>query len=399
MRPVDIIGAGLGPDTLTRQADQLMARAEVLIGSHRLLAEQARPGQATLAADRPDQVTAAVLAQGDRRVVVLMSGDVGFHSGATKVAAALRAAGVEVRLTPGIATPLLLAARVGVPWQDACLVSCHGQTVDLVARVRRHRHTIALTGGNIPQLAAALTAVGYGGLTVWAGQNLGLADELVAQTTVEQLAQREWSPLTSLLIDNPDWDDRVLCGLPDDRFERGEAPMTKSAVRALVSARLALRPDAVAYDIGCGTGSVTVEMALAAHRGQIYAVDRDPAAVALTKQNCRAFHLANVTVVQGLAPAALADWPDPEAVFIGGAAGRLDEIVAAVVARRPGVQVVVTAIAVETVAAAVQSMTAAGLYPQFSQLSVAQGRPAGLLHLLMAQNPITVISGGGRVWD
>ncbi|MDR1513485.1 MAG: hypothetical protein LBS56_08400, partial [Propionibacteriaceae bacterium] len=311
---VAIVGAGPGSGDLTHDGERAIAQAGLVIGSARLVAALAQPGQATVVAARPDDVVAAIESArphdlvaavesphpehllaaiesarpehllaaieaarpdgvvtaiesaGATDVAVLMSGDVGFHSGASKVAAWLRGSRVdaEVRLIPGVSSVAALAARVGVPWEDACLVSCHGGVTDLVSPVRRHRTTIALTGGNLPTLAAALREAGYGGLHVWAGEDLGLPGETVTRTTVDGLAGRAWSSLTTILVDNPDFDSRVLSGLPDDRFVRGRVPLTKSAVRAVALARLAVRPTDTCFDVGCGTGSVTVELALAA---------------------------------------------------------------------------------------------------------------------------------------
>jgi precorrin-6Y C5,15-methyltransferase (decarboxylating) len=394
---IDSVGAGAGPGSLTRDGAEAARQAELVVGSARLVAAFARAGQAQVVAARPVAVVAAIEASPAARIAVLMSGDVGFHSGAAQVAAALRETlpRAELRLIPGVSAVAALAARLGAPWEDACLVSCHGTGADLVAPVRRNRRTIALTGGNVGELAAALSAAGFGALACWAGEDLGMARETISATTVNGLAGREWSPLTTLLIENPAWDARALSGLPDESFERGAVPMTKSAVRAVALARLAVRPADVCWDIGCGTGSVTVELALAAYAGRVFGIDRNPAAVALTRQNCRAFHIGNVTVEEGLAPAGIEAWPRPDAVFVGGSAGRMRELVAAAVERNPGVRVVVTAIAVESAAAALAAVLAAGLVPEVTQLSVARGRQAGGLHLMTGLNPVTIVAGGG----
>ncbi|MDR1450587.1 MAG: precorrin-6Y C5,15-methyltransferase (decarboxylating) subunit CbiT [Propionibacteriaceae bacterium] len=395
-RRVDIVGAGLGPKTLTREAADSIAQADLLVGSPRLLAEHAC-GRAAVAASLPAEAVAAVRRGGAAHTAVLMSGDVGFHSGAAKVWAALRDdGGYDVRLLPGVAAPVLFAARLGVPWENSSLVSCHGLDGGLVSRVRRCRRVFALTGRNVPALAAQLIDAGYGGLAVHFGQNLGLPSESIGETTVERLPERAWPSLTVLLIENPKADARVRSGLPDDRFLRGQKPMTKAAVRALVLSRLAPRPTDVCYDIGCGTGSVTVELALAAYDGQVWAVDKDPEAIALTKANCRNFHIGNATVVQGLAPAALAAWPPPDTVFIGGTAGGLEAVVAAVLGRNPAAQIAITAIAVESAARALAALADRGLEPQITQLTAADGRSVGGLHLLFGHNPVAVVSGGGR---
>jgi precorrin-6Y C5,15-methyltransferase (decarboxylating) len=394
---IDIIGTGLGPGTLTPDGARAIAQAQLLIGSRRLIESLAHPGQTTHIAVRSEAIIAALNTSSAESVSILMSGDVGFHSGAIPVAAWLRdnRPDIAVTLIPGLATPMALAARIGLPWENAHLVSGHSADINLVSSVRRQRHTIALTGGNVPALARNLVDAGFGDLTAWAGEDLGLASECLTQTSVAGLAARSWSSLTALLIENPTPDDRVLSGLPDEVFARGRVPMTKAAVRALSLARLAVRPTDTCYDIGCGTGAVTVELALAAHSGEVYGVDQNPEAVALTRANCRAFHIGNVTVREGSAPDALAAWPVPDVAFVGGTSGSMLEIVGAITARNPAVRIAVTAIAVESAAAAIGALTSVGLTPEVTQVAIANGQAVGGLHLMRGQNPVTIVSGGG----
>ena len=393
---IDIVGTGLGPGSITREGQQVIDDAGLLVGSSRLIEAVGGDGQTAVVASRPDEVIAAIEASRASRVAVLMSGDVGFHSGATKVADWVRASrpDIELRLVPGVSAVAGLAALAGVPWQDACLVSCHGSDTDLVSPVRRHRRTIALTGGNVAGLATSLADAGYGELDVWAGQDLGQPGESLTHTTIERLPGKPWSALTTLLIENPGFDDRTPAGLPDERFARGTVPMTKSAVRAIVAARLATRPADTCYDIGCGTGSVTVELALAAYAGRVFGVDKNPEAVGLTRQNCRAFHVGNVTAEQGSAPEALECWPAPDVAFIGGSSGAMREIVGAIARRNRQVRIAITAIAIESAAAAIDALAAAGFDPRVVQIGVAEGRATGGLHLMVAQNPVTLIYGG-----
>jgi len=135
-------------------------------------------------------------------------------------------------------------------------------------------------------------------------------------------------------------------------------------------------------------------MALAAHAGRVFGVDKNPEAVALTRRNCQAFHVGNVTAEQGTAPQALEGWPPADVVFIGGTSGAVRDIVGAAAGRNPAVRVAVTAIAVESAAAAIEALETAGMGARVTQIGVAEGRPAGNLHMLMAQNPVFVVTGG-----
>ena len=174
-------------------------------------------------------------------------------------------------------------------------------------------------------------------------------------------------------------------GLPDEAFARGKVPMTKQEVRAAVLAKLGVQPGELLWDVGAGTGSVSVELALAAPRGRVYAVECDPEACALIRQNKEKFAVRNLTLVEGTAPAALENLPAPDAVFIGGTKGNMAAVVEAALARNPAARICVSAIALE-------ALTAHGLQAEVCQISVSRAKAAGKLHLLMANNPIFLIT-------
>ena len=169
--------------------------------------------------------------------------------------------------------------------------------------------------------------------------------------------------------------------------------MTKQEVRAAALAKLAVRPTDTLWDVGAGTGSVSVELALAAPRGQVYAVECAPDACALIRRNREKFHAYNLSLIEGAAPQVLADLPAPDAVFIGGTKGSMAEVVDAALAKNPNARLCISAIALETLSAAIAALAAHGQTAEVTQLAVSRTRPAGKLHLLMANNPIFLITG------
>ena len=176
------------------------------------------------------------------------------------------------------------------------------------------------------------------------------------------------------------------------RSIRGKTPMTKQEVRAAALAKLAVRPTDTLWDVGAGTGSVSVELALAAPAGRVCAVECDAEACDLIRQNRAKFAVQNLHLTEGLAPAALADWPAPDAVFIGGSKGSLRAVVDAALAANPDARLCISAIALETLQEAVAALTAHGLTAQVTQIAVSRSRAAGSLHLLMANNPVFLIA-------
>lgn len=394
MKKLTIVGAGMGTGTVTADGRLALENADTVFGSPRLTSLLAPQGKTVSPVYRSAEISSFMEEKNSKQAVLLVSGDTGFYSAAAAVARELD--GCEVSFVPGISSVNYFFARLGRDWQDAKLLSCHGRRQNLTDAVRRNRLTFALTGDNCPQLAKELTAAGYGGLTVYTGQNLGSSGEEIRRTTAEALSAEAPCSLTVLLIENPAADSRVRTGLADGLFVRGEVPMTKAEVRAVSLSRLAPRPADTCLDIGCGTGSVTVELALAAYEGQVYAIDRNEEAVALTAENCRRFHLGNVTVLNGSVPAALAAVPPADVVFVGGAGGTLADILKTVLAANPQARIVVNAIAPETAADAFRAFRACGLEAEAVQVSCARAKAAGSLHLMLAQNPVYIISGGGR---
>lgn len=394
MKTITIVGVGMRPGTLTQDGLAAIQAAEVLLGAPRLTGMFPGFSGLVFPVYQPDAIKSIVAEQAAERFVVLVSGDAGFFSAAAGVSAALSA--YSVCRIPGISSFSYFFARLGRSYEQAALVSLHGTGDTLVDTVRRNRLTFCLTGGNLAAIADGLMQAGYDDLTVSAGENLGADGERIVSLPVRELAGANFGSLTVLLVENPDADSRVLTGLPDESFLRGDVPMTKSCVRAVVMSRLALSPDAVCWDIGAGTGSVTVEMALSAYRGSIYAIERNEEGIDLIRKNCSLHHVGNVISVFGSAPDALLDLPAPDAVFIGGSGGSLSKIVSLILQKNAACRIVVTAIALESVQDAMTAFAEAGLIPEIVQLNVSQARPAGRLHLMMAQNPITVLSAGGQ---
>ena len=394
---VTLIGMGSGrPENLTLQGLAALRQADLILGARRLLA--VLPAGCTenrAAAYRPDEVAELLQTSGAENAVLVYSGDTGFYSGASSMMEKLEALGVRARVLPGLSSIQLLAAALGRPWQGWNLVSAHGRTCDPVAECMQGRPTFFLTGGSEDPatLCAQLAAEGFGDVQGVVGQCLGTPEEKLFRGSVKELAAGRFNSLSVLLVEAAEVLPRRAPGLPDEAFERGDVPMTKQEVRAAVLAKLAVRPEDILWDVGAGTGSVSVELALAAPRGRVYAVECRPEGCALIKANREKFRTRNLVLVEGLAPDALSDLPAPDAVFIGGSKGSLAAIVDAALDKNPDARICVSAIALESLSAAVAALTAKGRTVQVSQIAVSRARAVGGLHLMMAQNPIYLITG------
>ena len=393
MQTVTLIGMGASADTLTAEAREALGRAELVAGAQRLL--DALPAGVTaerVPAVRPADVLAVVA--GAQNAVVLYSGDTGFYSGAAGLLARLKEAGIPARVLPGLSSVQMLAAALGRPWQDWKLVSAHGRPCDPVAAVCGGQPAFFLTGtgeSGPAALCAQLAAAGLGALPVTVGENLGLASRRIFAGTAAGAAGERFGPLAVLLAEPAFRLPARTPGWPDETFVRAEGvPMTKRAVRAQVLAQLALCPGETVWDVGAGTGSVSLEMAYANGGAPVWAVERLPEACAVLEANRRRLGGWNVRPVSGEAPAALAGLPAPDAVFIGGTRGRLGPILDAALAANPAARICLTAIALESLAAALDACTARGLEAEITQIAAAHA--AGRPHLLRAANPVFIIT-------
>lgn len=376
---VTLIGTGCGPVP--------DIRADYVVGAARLL--EGYPGRRD-AATRAEDILELLLTSGCEDCAVLYSGDIGFYSGARTLLPLLAERGIEAEIQPGLSSVQVLAARLGRPWQDWALCSAHGTNCDPVAAVCRGKPAFFLTGGpdGPARLCRELTQAGLGELPVTVGENLGFQGERVLQMTASRCAEQTFAPLNVLLCEPTPRHPRRAPGIPDGEFLRaGGVPMTKQEVRAAILSKLAVGPEDVCWDVGAGTGSVSVELALQCRA--VWAVEGKPEALALARSNREKFGAWNVRLAEGRAPAALEDFPTPDAVFVGGSGGELSAILEAVRRANPKARVCVSAISLETLRAAAAELRD----PEVTQISVSRSRPAGQFHLLLAQNPVFLITG------
>ena len=372
-----------------------MEQAELVLGAERLLENLPEiENQKRAAATKSAELFALLTKSDAERPCVVFSGDTGFYSGASGLLALLREAGIDFRVLPGLSSVQLLASRLGKAWQDWTLCSAHGADCDPVAALMAGKPAFFLTGGKTTpaSLCREIKVAGLGALRVAVGERLACQGERVVTLTAAACAELCFAPLSVLLVEAAPRPFERSGGIPDDAFLRGETPMTKQEVRAAILAKLAIRPEDTVWDVGAGTGSVSVELALAARRGRAYAVEYRDEALSLIEENRRRFGAWNLRVVRGKAPEALSSLPAPDAVFVGGSEGRLREIVDAALSKNPDARLCVSAIALETLSAALDVFHSHGLDAEVTQLAVSRAKPGARLHLLLANNPVFLVT-------
>ena len=402
-RRLVMVGTGVGEGTgLTQGAVEAIRRSDLVVGAERMLAIPEASGRPQLMEYMPERIFEYLAQHPEyRNIVILLSGDVGFYSAARAIMRAVDPKEYDTFAHCGISSVQYLCARVGVPWQDVKLISSHGRVSNLVGEVRRYGAVFTLLEGEkgAREMCDALEEYGLGGVTVMVGSDMGSDKEAFVFGTPSEVRAAQLGTLCAALIFNsrPDYANPI--SIPDSEFITGDAPMTKSEVRALSVAKLKVGDRSIVYDIGAGTGSVSVELARTAVEGSVYAVEKEEAAADLIEMNRKKMCTPNVHVVRGVAPDVLADLPAPTRVFIGGSSGNLVDIVNCVLAKNPRVRIVVNAITLETVDEIRRLPETCKVdMLELVCVNVAGSRKVGRYHLMFAQNPvyIAVFKGNAR---
>lgn len=404
--PLVVIGIGAdGPAGLSAEALDHIARSRVLAGGSRHLAFVEHPGRETIPIG--GDIAGAIRRLSDvyrrEKTVVLASGDPLFHGIGRALLAAIPRD--ELVFIPHLSSVQLAFARIKEPWDDARVVSLHGRPMSRLLPVlegRAEKIAVLTDPANDPRAIAGFLA-GVG-LTrryrLWICENLGGPDERVASWAADELPDREFSPLNVVVLlrtdaGEPPGERPPLIGIPDDaiRHAPGRRGMiTKREVRVLSLVYLELGPRDVLWDIGAGSGSITIEAARLSPDLRAFAVEREADAIEDIAANVRRFGCAGVQAVAGEAPEILTGLPDPDAVFIGGSGGRLREIVDAAVSRlRPGGRIVLNCITMEHYSLGWDLLRERGLDPRSASVQVAHSRPIGRLHRLEPENPILIL--------
>ena len=403
-RKVTLVGIGIGtPEGMTVEAAQVIEKADLLVGADRMLAAAADKHKPTFSAYEPRKIGDYLELHPEyQRIVVLLSGDIGFYSGAKRLYEELEQRDFEVDALCGISSVVYFCGKLRTAWEDVCLLSTHGRSANLVGAVKSHHKTFTLLGKgeSVHVLCQELMEYGLAHVTVHIGIQLGYEDEKILSGTPEELLKQSINGLCVALIENETPFSGIRACVDDEEFSRGKAPMTKSEIRSLSVAKLQLPKDAVVYDVGAGTGSVTIELALAAVDGCIYAIERNQEACDLIEENKRKFGTPNIQVVHGLAPEAMEDLPAPTHAFIGGSAGNLKEIITCLLGKNPLIRLVINTVTLETMAEVSECLKALNLIEEETIcVNVSRAKKLGAYHLMMGQNPIYIVTcrGGGEV--
>ena len=411
MKSQQIILAGIGMgsgDVITEEVRQLIVEADCLIGAERMITsaqkirsmnglsmrqcERNNRNEGVFIKEyRTEEIVSYIKEHKEHsKIGILLSGDTGFYSGAKKLKERLtEVCSDQIKIYPGISSLSYLASKVGVSWEDAKILSLHGKDMNFVQTIHRHSKTFLLLGGKDTgrHFYETLLEYGLGDVQVHVGCQMSYEEEKILSGKLYEMKAEDFEGLCAVLVENPSYCKAAGMHLKDEEFLRGKVPMTKSEVRSVSIAELELTEDAIVYDIGAGTGSVSIEIARAGEQIRVYAIEKNP----------KKFRTDGVRIIEGFAPQALEELETPTHAFVGGSSGNLREIVQLLQRKNPDVRIVINAISLETVSE-VMGLVDEGVLPdaEILQVSAARSKVLGRYHMMMGQNPVYIISAGGR---
>lgn len=400
---VHIIGvAPSGSSSLTPGARDQVNQAELVFGGKRLLALfPSLTGKKIAIRNNLAEVATLIKGNlGHKRMVILASGDPGFYGIASYLVGKLGKNAIEI--IPNVSAMQLAFARIKASWEDAALISVHSRPIEDIVETVRSNHKIGIftDDKHTPAtIARVLLEHRIDGYQAYVCQNLGRREERIVETNLHNLVKMKFSPLNVLILlrEKPETRFRQILGIPDEEFHRRrpkEGLLTKQEVRAVSLAKLHLTDEGLLWDIGAASGAVSIEASFLIRKGRIYAIEKNNKDVAIIRKNIQKFCVPNIEVVHTFAPDNLGRLPDPNAVFIGGSGGRMEEILDFISQRlKPGGRVVINIVALENLNTAVSALKARGFVPEITLVNIARSTSLLELTRFAALNPVFIVSG------
>jgi precorrin-6Y C5,15-methyltransferase (decarboxylating) len=386
-----LIGLGEdGLDGLSPAASRALEQASFIVGGARHLALLGATQAQCMAWPSPLEAgVEAVLARRGRPTCILASGDP-FHYG-VGATLARHVAAAEMRCLPAPSAFSLICARLGWAQQDCAVLSLHGRPLERLApHLQPGARILALTwDGETPRkVAERLVALGMGRSRLFVCEAMGGPRERRMESTAAEF-HGVVDALNTLAIEVvADRGARIMplaCGLPDDFFEH-DSQITKREVRAITLSTLAPRRGELLWDIGAGSGSISIEWILRHPANRAIAIETRADRAARIGRNALELGAPDLRIVEGAAPGALAGLPTPDAIFIGGGGTDAGVLDAAFAALPEGGRLVVNAVTLETQAEIMRRQVAQG--GTLTKIEIARADPVGPFHGWRAAMPV-----------
>ncbi len=425
-----VVGIGYRP--LGRRAQELVQSADTILASQRLAEVFQRYDEYEKVKDRikvinkvPDTIgfirewfsqSAIRNPQSEiASLVLLASGDPFFFGIGRRMIEEF--GGERVEIFPDLSSVQTAFARINVPWDDAFFISLHGgpdiakrrklpyEISDIPRLLDRHGKMGILTDrennpGVVADILKSALRNPNAELIMYVCERLGYPDEKITRGTPGEIAGKSFSDPNVVVIIRQESGapakgagSRVKFGLQVDDIQHERGLITKDEIRAVAIHKLRLPQDGVLWDIGSGSGAVSLEAARLCPGLRVIAVEKEQGRIETIKTNLRRYQVGNVEIIQGLAPDALRGLPAPDRVFIGGSGGNLGDIVKLVNETMSAGIVVINAASLDTVGAALAALDANGFSAEVAEISVSRSKVVAGKRLMSALNPVYIIRG------
>lgn len=396
-----IIGIGIdGRASLSTSTTNIILSADLLFGGKRLLGlfPDAGGEKHSIGADL-QKVADIIRANPGKRAVVLASGDPGFFGIADFILRNFPKE--EVEIIPAVSSMQWAFARARIPWSHAAVVSLHGKgksrNMDTLFEAMTRTGIVGIFTDPVHTpavIAQALKEHGYADCRMTVCEDLGGASERITEGSPEEIARREFSAMNVVIVSGGlPRPTAILLGLPDSAYAHKNGMITKAEVRAVSLAKLALSPDSVLWDIGAGSGSLSIEAALLMPRGRVYAVEKDAEMQEFIRRNTAQFGVRNLELVYGEAPEALGGLPAPDRAFIGGSGGSIRAILSAVHGRlKTGGRIVVNSVLLETMTEAAAFFKESSYSLEVCTVNISRTTDLAGRRMFKAENPVFIIT-------
>ena len=402
---INLVGIGLGnPNLLTKAAISALERSSVIIGAKRIVdsVKEDFPNKKYFTEYNTDKIIEIIRENTDSETAVVFSGDISLFSGSLKLFDKLKALVEEkdfkdcnINTYPGISSLSYLCAKSNTDISKVKILSFHGKEELLYHNIDSNEFTFIITskGEGVKEICRKLIAFGFFDLDIILGENLSYENERITKAKASKIIEMEISDLNCMLISNPDADKSISIGLPDEVFARDKVPITKSEVRAVIMSKLDICPNSICYDIGAGSGSISIEMSRLAYEGKVYAIEKNPLAVELIKKNIHNFSAENIELIHAKAPDGLDNILDADKIFIGGSGGELISMMEMIFTSKKNPTIVISAITMETIAQITDIVKLAkekGYDTEITAVNVSKSKEVGPYNMMIAQNMVFI---------
>ena len=402
MKTVTIIGMGLTPQDLTAEHLKIIEEADILIGGKRLLDyfEQCSAQKKTIDKNVEGVIDFVKNHMVSRSIVVLASGDPLFFGIGARLVKAIGAENVVIY--PNISSVSAAFARIKEPWNNVRVVSLHGRNNESVLFKALEKENVVAVftdpKNNPARLAQRLIEEDFINFKVCVLESLGTTAERFDWYSLDRAAGMLFSEPNLVILKRGSEDLKGLkglhLGLPDNYYHHQQGLITKSEIRAITLSKLRLLKDHVLWDLGAGSGSISIEASLLVPSGKVFAIEKSPERIEQIEINKSRFGVKNLEILHAVLPEGLEGLPRPDRIFIGGGGRDLENIInAAVTFLKPDGLVVVNTVLMQNIQTATEALRALDFKTSKVQVQISRSQHMPWGDRLEAQNPVWIVTG------